>query len=66
MVSEADRNAIDDAGLSYILGAKIREVPYLVAQWRRKHPGEQVPTGRSSPSPGRPPTSNESRAGGTR
>ena len=43
MVSEANRNAIEDAGLSYILGAKIPEVPYLVAQWRREHPDTEIP-----------------------
>jgi transposase len=43
MVSEVNRNAIEDAGLSYILGAKIPEVPYLVAQWRREHPDTEIP-----------------------
>jgi hypothetical protein len=43
MVSEANRNAIEDAGLSYILGAKIAEVPYLVAWWRREHPDTEIP-----------------------
>jgi hypothetical protein len=45
MASEANRNAIDDAGLSYILGAKIPEIPYLLARWRREHPGENAPDG---------------------
>jgi hypothetical protein len=31
------------AGLSFILGMKIPGVPYQVAQWRREHPGEDIP-----------------------
>ena len=45
MISEANQKAIEAAGLSFILGAKIPHVPYLVAQWRREHPGEQIPDG---------------------
>jgi hypothetical protein len=45
MVSEANRNAIDDAKLSYILGARIPFVPYVIDDWRRTHPGEQPPDG---------------------
>jgi Transposase DDE domain len=45
MVSEANQKQIEAAGLSFILGARIPHVPYLVAQWRREHPGEQIPDG---------------------
>jgi hypothetical protein len=45
MVSEANRKAIEAAGLSFILGAKIPDVPYVLAQWRREHPDEQPPDG---------------------
>ena len=45
MVSASNQEAIEDAGLSFILGAKIPYVPYLVAQWRREHPGEDIPDG---------------------
>ena len=45
MVSEANQKDIEAAGLSFILGAKIPQVPYLVARWRREHPGEQIPDG---------------------
>jgi hypothetical protein len=45
MVSEANQKQIEAAGLSFILGAKIPYVPYLVARWRREHPGEQIPDG---------------------
>ena len=40
MVSDANRKDIEAAGLSFILGARIPDVPYPVAQWRREHPGE--------------------------
>ncbi len=45
MVSEANQKQIEAAGLSFILGARIPYVPYLVAQWRREHPGEEIPDG---------------------
>jgi hypothetical protein len=45
MVSEANQKDIEAAGLSFILGMKIPHVPYAVAQWRREHPGEQIPDG---------------------
>ncbi len=38
MISEANREAIEDERLSYVIGARIPEVPYVVAQWRRVHP----------------------------
>ena len=45
MVSDANQKAIEDAGLSFILGARIPQVPYPLAQWRREHPGEQIGDG---------------------
>ena len=45
MVSEANQKAIEAAGLSFILGARIPDIPYVVAQWRREHPREQIPDG---------------------
>jgi DDE family transposase len=45
MISEANQKAIEAAGLSFILSMKIPHVPYVVAQWRREHPGEQIPDG---------------------
>ena len=45
MVSEANQKAIEAAGLSFILGMRIPHVPYVVAQWRREHPGEDIPDG---------------------
>jgi hypothetical protein len=45
MVSESNQKQIEVAGLSFILGARIPYVPYLVAQWRREHPGQDIPDG---------------------
>jgi Transposase DDE domain len=45
MISEANQKAIEAAGLSFILGAKIPDVPYVVGQWRREHPGDDIPDG---------------------
>ena len=45
MVSEANQKAIEAAGLSFILGMKIPHIPYAVKQWRREHPGEEIPDG---------------------
>jgi hypothetical protein len=45
MISEANQKDIEAAGLSFILGMKIPHVPYVVAQWRREHPGVQIPDG---------------------
>src|SRR5439155_18605073 len=45
MISEANQKQIEAAGLSFILGMRIPDIPYVVAQWRREHPGEQIPDG---------------------
>jgi transposase len=45
MISEANQKAIEDAGLSFILGTRIPDVPYVVAQWWREHPGQDLPDG---------------------
>jgi transposase len=44
MVSEANQKEIE-AGLSFILGMKIPRVPCVVDQWRREHPGQDIPDG---------------------
>jgi hypothetical protein len=38
MISEANVKALEDAGLSFILGARIPKVPYVVQAWREAHP----------------------------
>jgi hypothetical protein len=45
MVSAGNQKAIEAAGLSFILGARIPEVPYVVAKWRRAHPDQAIPDG---------------------
>jgi hypothetical protein len=45
MISDANKKDIEAEGLSFILGMKIPQIPYVVAQWRREHPGEEIPDG---------------------
>jgi hypothetical protein len=45
MISAANQKAIEAAGLSFILGARISDVPYVVAEWRQAHPGQDIPDG---------------------
>jgi hypothetical protein len=45
MVSAANQKEIEAAGLSFILGARIPDLPYVVKTWRDEHPGEQIPDG---------------------
>ncbi len=45
MISDANMKAIEAAGLSFILGMKVPDVPYVVDAWRQEHPGEEIPDG---------------------
>jgi hypothetical protein len=45
MISDANMKAIEAAGLSFILGMKVPDVPYVIDTWRREHPGEEIPDG---------------------
>ncbi len=45
MISAANKRAIEAAGLSFILGMRIPDIPYVVQAWRREHEGEQPPDG---------------------
>jgi hypothetical protein len=45
MISEANQIALQAAGLSYILGARIPFLPDVVREWRDKHPNEAIPDG---------------------
>jgi len=45
MVSEANRRAIEAAGLSFILGAKVPDVPTVITEWCTKHPGIDIDDG---------------------
>ncbi len=56
MISESNQKDIEAAGLSFILGARIPFVPYVVSQWKREHPGQDIPDGHvfTQPRPGGP------------
>src|SRR3954470_12864294 len=43
MISEGNQVALQAAGLSYILGARIPFLPDVVREWRDQHPDEAVP-----------------------
>lgn len=43
MISEANQVALQAAGLSYILGARIPFLPDVVREWRDTHPDEAIP-----------------------
>jgi transposase len=45
MISDANKKAIEAARLSFILGMRTPDIPYVVAAWRRDHEGEQPPDG---------------------
>lgn len=45
MISTANKQAIEAAGLSFILGTKIPDIPYVVAAWQREHPDQTPPDG---------------------
>jgi Transposase DDE domain len=45
MVSQANQTAIEAAGLKFILGTRLTYVPQVIAEWRDKHPGQDIPDG---------------------
>ncbi len=45
MVSEANKRAIEAAGLSFIIGARIPHEPSVITQRRAQHPGADLPDG---------------------
>ena len=45
MLSLKNRNRIVDAGLSYIIGQKVPEMPYVIEKWKRDHPGQAIEDG---------------------
>jgi len=59
MVSEKNRKAIEAAGLSFILGMKIPDIPWIVSDWRKKHPGVAFSDGQIFTQPW--PAANETR-----
>jgi hypothetical protein len=49
-VSAGHQWVSEDVGLPLILGARIPDVPYVVAQWHREHQARKSPPGTCSPS----------------
>jgi transposase len=45
MVSAGNQAALEAAGLSFILGARLPDVPHVIRRWRQAHPGQQIPDG---------------------
>lgn len=45
MISAANQAGIEEAKLSFILGTKMPEVPYVIKAWQREHPGQEIPDG---------------------
>jgi transposase len=45
MISEANQVAVAAAGLSFVLGTRIPQLPDVVREWRDKHPDDAVPDG---------------------
>lgn len=45
MISEANRKAIEEAGLSFILGGRIDTIPYVLTEWRKQNPDAAIPDG---------------------
>jgi hypothetical protein len=45
MISDANKKAIEAAGLSFILGEKIPTIPYLISQWHNHNPDSTPPDG---------------------
>ena len=66
MVSAGNQEAIEDAGLSFILGAKIRTCRTWSPSGAASTRMPRFPTGTCSPSRGRPPTRRKPLVGGTR
>ncbi|WP_211341656.1 IS1634 family transposase [Myceligenerans xiligouense] len=57
MISETNWRAIEVLDCSFVLGARMNEVPYVVSKWRKDHPGEHIPDGHvfTQPRPASPP-----------
>jgi len=45
MLSEANLTDVEDAGWSFVVGGKLPDIPYQIAQWRRANPGAEPPEG---------------------
>jgi hypothetical protein len=47
MISEANWKAIEAEGFSFVLGARMPFVPYVIDQWRTDHPGVEYADGQT-------------------
>jgi hypothetical protein len=45
MVSAGNQQRLEEAGLSFILGARIPDVPYAAKTWRAAHSDEEIADG---------------------
>ena len=55
MISAANKQALEKAGLSYVLGSRTSRVPHVISSWHDNHPDQDVPDGLTpSPGPGPP------------
>lgn len=55
MISRANQKAIEAAGLSFILGMRIPDVPYMVDKRRQRAPGPDPDRPKGRRTSGRPP-----------
>ena len=60
MLSEANKKAIEAAGLRFILGNRIGHIPYALIEWREHHPDADMPDGLTLTQPW-PPGPNSTR-----
>jgi Transposase DDE domain len=60
MLSEANKKAIEAAGLGFILGNRIAHVPYVVSEWHQQNPAADIPDGLTLTQPW-PPGPNNTR-----
>jgi hypothetical protein len=60
MLSEANKKAIEAAGLGFILGNRIGHIPYVISEWREHHPDVDMPDGLTLTQPW-PPGPNSTR-----
>ncbi|CAM2750809.1 IS1634 family transposase [Actinomyces slackii] len=45
MISAANKRALEEAGLSYILGSRTSRVPHVIDSWIQAHPDQDIPDG---------------------
>jgi Transposase DDE domain len=60
MLSEANKAAIEAAGLGFILGNRFTHIPYVIDEWRKQNPGVEIPDGLTLTQPW-PPGPNSTR-----